>query len=101
MRGFHLIVFMLGIQQIKDTQCGFKLLTRKACCKIIPKMHVEGWIFDIELLLLAMRMQIPVAEIPVTWHEVGGTKLNILTDSIQMLIHLLMIRLNYALGIWS
>ncbi|KAJ3269688.1 dolichyl-phosphate beta-glucosyltransferase [Terramyces sp. JEL0728] len=101
MRGFHLLVYILGIQSIKDTQCGFKLFTRSAVKTIVPNMHVEGWIFDIEMLIIASRNSIPVAEIPVTWHEVDGTKMNLLKDSIQMLVHLLMIRLNYLFGIWD
>ncbi|KAJ3318937.1 dolichyl-phosphate beta-glucosyltransferase [Boothiomyces sp. JEL0866] len=101
MRGFHLLVYILGIQHIKDTQCGFKLFTREAAKKIVPNMHVEGWIFDIEMLIIADRNRIPVIEIPVTWHEVDGTKMNLLRDSVQMLIHLLMIRLNYLFRIWN
>jgi dolichyl-phosphate beta-glucosyltransferase len=101
MRGFHFAVYILGIGFIKDTQCGFKMLTRKACERIAPHMHVEGWIFDIEMLILADMNDIPVVEIPVTWHEVEGTKMSLLKDSIQMLVQLLMIRLNYFLGIWK
>ncbi len=101
MHSFHFFVYLLGIRSIKDTQCGFKLLTRKSCQQIIPYMHVEGWIFDIELLLLAFRRNIPVAEVAVNWHEVEGTKLSIVFDSLQMLTHLIIIRLNYFLGIWS
>ncbi|KAJ3309523.1 dolichyl-phosphate beta-glucosyltransferase [Boothiomyces sp. JEL0838] len=101
MRGFHLLVYILGIKHIKDTQCGFKLFTRKAAKKIVANMHVEGWIFDIEMLIIADRSRIPVIEIPVTWHEVDGTKMNLLRDSVQMLVHLLMIRLNYLFRIWN
>ncbi|KAJ3261493.1 dolichyl-phosphate beta-glucosyltransferase [Boothiomyces macroporosus] len=101
MRGFHLLVYILGIKHIKDTQCGFKLFTRKAAKKIVANMHVEGWIFDIEMLIIADRNRIPVIEIPVTWHEVDGTKMNLLRDSVQMLVHLLMIRLNYLFRIWN
>jgi len=62
-----LAVYILGIQSINDTQCGFKLLTRNAALLIAPNMHVEGWIFDIEMFILAFKFQIPVVEVPVTW----------------------------------
>ena len=65
--GFHLAVYILGIQSINDTQCGFKLLTRDAALLIAPNMHVEGWIFDIEMFILAFKFQVPVVEVPVTW----------------------------------
>ena len=64
-------------------------------------MHVERWIFDIEVLILCEQMGAHIHEVPVNWHEVDGTKLNVLRDSIQMLIQLCMIRLNYLLGIWG
>ena len=100
MRGFHLAVFILGIQSIKDTQCGFKLLTRQTMLAIAPKMHVQGWIFDIEMFVLAFKNKIPVEEVPVTWHEVEGSKMELVSASVQMLVQLLMIRLNYLLGLW-
>ncbi|KAJ3330944.1 dolichyl-phosphate beta-glucosyltransferase [Blyttiomyces sp. JEL0837] len=101
MYGFHTYLLILGIASIKDTQCGFKLVSRSAVATIFPKMHVEGWIFDIEMLLLAMWQNVPIAEVPVTWHEVDGTKMSLLRDSITMALDLLVIRLNYFTGIWS
>ncbi|EGF79205.1 hypothetical protein BATDEDRAFT_4560, partial [Batrachochytrium dendrobatidis JAM81] len=100
MRGFHLVVYILGIQSIKDTQCGFKLFTRQAAQLIFPCMHVEGWIFDIEILVIAEKLCIPVTEVPIDWHEVDGSKMSLLRDSIEMLVQLLMIRLNYFFGLW-
>ncbi len=41
MKVFHLLVYILGVQNIEDTQCGFKMLTRQAAQLIIPNMHVE------------------------------------------------------------
>ncbi|KAI9205490.1 dolichyl-phosphate beta-glucosyltransferase Alg5 [Polychytrium aggregatum] len=101
MRGFHTLLFVLGIGTIKDTQCGFKLISRKAAQLIFPNMHVEGWIFDIELLLLGYHFGVPIQEVPVTWHEVDGSKVSLLKDSIKMLLDLLNIRLNYLLGVWQ
>ncbi|KAI9325342.1 nucleotide-diphospho-sugar transferase [Obelidium mucronatum] len=101
MHGFHTFLLILGIAEIKDTQCGFKLVTRKTAATIFPHMHVEGWIFDIEMLLLATWYKVPLVEVPVTWHEVDGSKVNILKDSIKMAIDLLMIRFYYFTGLWS
>ena len=101
MRCFHLAVFLLGIRSINDTQCGFKLFTRSASRAIFSNMHVEGWIFDIEVLIIAEKLSIPISEVPVTWHEVDGSKMSLLRDAIQMLLQLLMIRTNYFLGFWK
>ncbi|KAJ3225281.1 dolichyl-phosphate beta-glucosyltransferase [Chytriomyces hyalinus] len=101
MHGFHTVLLVLGISSIKDTQCGFKMLTRKSAVSIFPNMHVEGWIFDIEMLLLATWHKIPIVEVPVTWNEIDGSKVSILRDSIRMAIDLLIIRIYYFTGLWS
>ncbi|RKO93803.1 nucleotide-diphospho-sugar transferase, partial [Blyttiomyces helicus] len=100
MHGFHTLLILLGIASIKDTQCGFKLLTRDAAIAIFPSMHCEGWIFDIEMLLIALKLRVPLIEVPVTWHEVDGTKMDLVRDSVRMLRDLILIRLNYLFGVW-
>ena len=70
MYAFHTFLHFIGIRAIKDTQCGFKLFTRRTCAMIFPSMHVERWAFDVECLYLAERQGIPMIEVPVTWHEV-------------------------------
>jgi len=70
MYAFHTFLHFIGIRSIKDTQCGFKLFTRRASAMIFPSMHVERWAFDVECLYLAERQGIPMVEVPVTWHEV-------------------------------
>ncbi|KAG1055455.1 hypothetical protein G6F46_002016 [Rhizopus delemar] len=74
MRSFHLLVYILGIRGIEDTQCGFKLFTRQSAQIIFPSMHVERWIFDIECLMIAQQQNIPITEVQVTWHEIDGSK---------------------------
>ncbi|KAF7730315.1 hypothetical protein EC973_002559 [Apophysomyces ossiformis] len=101
MRGFHLLVYVLGVRGIDDTQCGFKLFTRKTAQIVFPNMHVERWIFDIECLMIAQSQNIPIAEVQVNWHEIDGSKVNLMRDSIQMARDLLLIRLNYILGFWQ
>jgi len=70
MYAFHMFLHIIGAGKIKDTQCGFKLFTRRACSMIFPSLHVERWAFDVECLYLADRQGIPMIEVPVTWHEV-------------------------------
>jgi len=120
MRGFHLILTILtppATSRIRDTQCGFKLLTRAAMPHIVPFMHTEGWIFDIEMLMLAESAPpvaivgsdgrvvgaaagIRVIEVPVGWHEVPGSKLNIVAASIRMALGLAVLRASWMLGVY-
>jgi len=101
MYGFHLFLHIMGISSIADTQCGFKLFTRRAVELIFPNMHNEGWIFDVEILILAEKKGIPVVEVPITWHEVEGSKMALAVDSLKMARDLVVIRLAYLLGVYK
>ncbi len=101
MYGLHTILRIVGVGHIRDTQCGFKLFSRSAAQRIFPHQHLPTWIFDVELLLLAKQLSIPVAEVPIDWHEVPGSKLNVVTASLQMLRDLLIVRANHLLGRWK
>ncbi|KAG0216391.1 dolichyl-phosphate beta-glucosyltransferase [Mortierella sp. GBA30] len=101
MYSFHKVVYVLGIRGIDDTQCGFKLFTREAARAIFPNMHVEGWVFDIEVLMIAQQLNIPIVEVPVAWQEIDGSKVSLMRDSILMALDLLIIRMNYILGFWT
>ncbi|OJJ41576.1 hypothetical protein ASPWEDRAFT_101905 [Aspergillus wentii DTO 134E9] len=103
MHSFHLILRILTPRKtatIKDTQCGFKLFSRGSLPYIIPYMHSEGWIFDVEMLMLAEFAGIPVAEVPVGWREVKGSKLNVLRDSIGMAWGLAILRAAWSIGVY-
>lgn len=100
MYGLHTILRVVGVGHIRDTQCGFKLFTRQAARSIFPAQHLATWIFDVEVLLLAKELRMPVAEVPIEWHEVSGSKLHVFADSLQMLRDLLVLRANLVLGRW-
>jgi dolichyl-phosphate beta-glucosyltransferase len=100
MQGFHLLVYVLGVRGIADTQCGFKMFGRDAARRVFANMHVEGWIFDCEMLHIAQVSGFAIHEVPVHWEEKDGSKIELVWDSIRMARDLLIIRLNYALGRW-
>lgn len=101
MYGFHTLVWVFGIHSINDTQCGFKMFNREAIDEIFPYLHTEGWIFDIEILLLGITKNIKYKEIPVSWHEVSGSKMDLAIDSLKMAKDLVIIRMAYILGIYN
>lgn len=71
------IQFMMGLYGIKDTQCGFKVLSQKATLDIIPQMQVDRWGGDFEMLMLAKKMGYNIVEIPVTWVDAGQSLVGI------------------------
>ncbi|MCJ1234449.1 dolichyl-phosphate beta-glucosyltransferase [Varicellaria rhodocarpa] len=103
MHSFHIILRLLtppATAAIRDTQCGFKLFSRSSLPHIIPYMHSEGWIFDVEMLMLAESAHIPVAEVPVGWKEVKGSKLNVVWDSLGMAWGLAVLRAAWGVGVY-
>lgn len=101
MYGLHTLVYVFGIRQIQDTQCGFKMFNRRALSQIFPHMHTERWIFDVEVLLLAEMQGIRMKEFAVNWEEVDGSKVDLAKDSIGMAIDLVVTRMAYLLGIYK
>ena len=63
-------------------------------------MHSEGWIFDVEMLMLAESANIAMAEVAVGWKEVMGSKLNVIWDSLGMAWGLAILRASWAFGIY-
>jgi dolichyl-phosphate beta-glucosyltransferase len=51
--GFMLFVKTLCSTNLNDTQCGFKIFTRRAAQRLFPVMHLERYAFDVELIYLA------------------------------------------------
>ena len=92
---FHMILSVLGLADIKDTQCGFKLFRTKAAQKIINLQKCFNYAFDVEYLFLAKRLGFKIKEVPVNWCHVEGSKINIFADSIKMLTGVLKIRFVY------
>ena len=106
MHAFHFFVKCLCSANIRDTQCGFKLFTRKAASVLSYNLHLRRWAFDTEIVLMMERKGWPIAEVPVTWHEVGGskideTKLALALNSLGMLRDMMCVRACYALRLWT
>merc|ERR1711920_559174 len=101
MHGFHQVVAILGVQGIRDTQCGFKFLNRKAAQLTFAPLHIERWAFDVELLYLAQKNDIPIEEVAVNWHEIDGSKLSVVDASLTMLRDLALMRFCYITGLWK
>lgn len=84
-RLFNGIVNLLVLPGIRDTQCGFKMFSRRAVTELFPDLKVDHFGFDIELLFQGRIKGLSISELPVNWHHVEGSKVNLVTDSAQML----------------
>ncbi len=107
--GFSLLRNLVLRLPYKDTQCGFKAFKSDAAKRIFEKLKIfkGGEIasgasvsagFDLEVLYIARKLGLKVAEVPVDWHHKEGTKVNPIKDSWEGLRDLLHVRLNALQG---
>jgi dolichyl-phosphate beta-glucosyltransferase len=88
--GMHAIV---GLNHVRDTQCGFKFFTRVAAREIFSRARIDGYMCDIEILWLAERLGYRVREVGITWCDDGDSRLELVRGNARNLADLLRIRL--------
>jgi dolichyl-phosphate beta-glucosyltransferase len=75
-RLFNLIVRLLAVPGIHDTQCGFKLFTAAAAVAVFSAARLDGFSFDVEALFVARSRGLRIAEVPVTWRNDAATRVS-------------------------
>lgn len=98
---FNILTRVVGVKNIKDTQCGFKLFSRNSTQKILENLHIERYAFDVDLLFISQHFNFPVAEVEVVWKEIQGSKLPLFKSTLEMFFHLLKMKVFYSLGFWK
>lgn len=91
-RTFNLIIRLLGVRGLRDTQCGFKLLRGEVARRLFAELRIERFAYDVELVWLARRHGYRVAEVGVRWADSPSTRVNPLTDSSRMFWDVLALR---------
>lgn len=100
-RTFHQIVRFAGVRGIADTQCGFKLFPASIAAHLFSRLRLDGYAFDVELLLLAQRAGLAIAEVPVNWTHRPGSKVNVALDGLRMARDVLRVRSNLLRGAYD
>ena len=91
----------IGIKGIKDTQCGFKLFTRKAARDIFRNTHLVRWAFDVDMLYICQFLGIKIIEVPVNWKEIPGSKLVLLPATVSFFRDYFAMICFYNTGFWK
>lgn len=104
---------LIGIPDIFDTQCGFKVFKRAVAQKLFQKINVihHGFRkisgsnvtsgFDVEFLYIAEKMGYKIKEVPVRWLYVESRRVSAVRDSIEGVKELVSIRMNSIKGIYD
>ncbi len=102
--------YAVGIKDIADTQCGFKLFTNESADKLFAKYkkmkgnftEVSGaavtFGLDIEILYMAHKSHYKIKEVPVNWLFVESRRVSPIRDSVQGVIDLIKIKKNALAG---
>ncbi|MBU1119046.1 glycosyltransferase family 2 protein [Patescibacteria group bacterium] len=97
----NLLIRMVLIPGIHDTQCGFKAFTSKAYDDIFSRLTIFGWGFDMEVLAIARHKGYNVKEEPVTWHDIGESRVEPIKAALNTLKELYIIRKNLIKGTYG
>lgn len=102
-RVFNLLVQILAVPGMLDTQCGFKLFSAQATKDLFPKLYVYSGqahrrdaftgAFDVELLYLAKKYNYQMKEVPVIWQHHKTDRVNPVKDSFLMFLDIMRIRI--------
>ncbi len=89
---FNLVVQALILPGCADTQCGFKAFRHVAAREIFSRQHLDGFSFDLEILLLAQRLGFTVEDLPVDWCDEPASTLRPMRDGLRMLMDIFVVR---------
>jgi dolichyl-phosphate beta-glucosyltransferase len=81
---------------ISDTQCGFKIYRREAARELYGDLLTDGFMFDIEIILRALRRKYRILEFPVLWSNDADTRYDPVKGTVRNLKELARIRWSMA-----
>jgi glycosyltransferase involved in cell wall biosynthesis len=95
-RVFHWLIQVLFQMNIRDTQCGAKVLRREAVETILPSLSIADMAFDINLLYALKQAGYRILEVPTEWTDKIGSKVSLGRTSLVMLLSVVRIRLIHS-----
>ena len=94
----NLVIRTMSGLSFADTQCGFKAFNMSTFRPLLDVMTVDRFGFDVEFLFVAQHHGLRLAEIPVRWNNVEGSKVSVVRDTRRMFSELAQIRKNARNG---
>ncbi|MEO8125634.1 MAG: dolichyl-phosphate beta-glucosyltransferase [Bryobacteraceae bacterium] len=96
-RGFRVFLStVVGLREIVDTQCGFKFFSHRAAKLIFSHQKIDGYMFDVEILVLANRLGLAIAQVPIRWRDDGDSRLELVSGNLRNLLDIFRIRFSSA-----
>jgi putative flippase GtrA len=82
-RTYNRLIHLVFRNRFRDAQCGFKALRTDVARKLLPAVTDQAWFFDTELLLLAERNGLRIAEVPVDWTDDPDSRVHIASTATE------------------
>jgi dolichyl-phosphate beta-glucosyltransferase len=99
-RSGNWVIRAFAVPGIMDTQVGFKMFTRRSAETVFPRLTINRWGFDVEVLAIARLHGFQVCELPVRWNNSPGSKVG-LSAYVGVLTEVLRIRRNLRAGVYN
>lgn len=97
-RLINLIIRVLILPELQDTQCGFKCFRDEIAEDLFRRQRQTGWSFDIEILFIARRKKYRTVEVPIDWYYRTESKVNAVQDALRMIKDIFHIRADARRG---
>jgi dolichyl-phosphate beta-glucosyltransferase len=91
--GFSVFMHVcVGLHDITDTQCGFKFFRGDVARDLFRRQHIDGYMFDVEVLYLAQQIGYRIAQVGVRWRDDADSRLDLVSGNLRNLRDVLSIR---------
>jgi dolichyl-phosphate beta-glucosyltransferase len=100
-RAINLLIRLLILPGLNDTQCGFKCFRAAVADDLFRRQTLPGWSFDIEVLFIARRHGYKIREVPIQWYYRAESKVNAVRDALRMIRDIFRIHANARRGVYD
>lgn len=80
---FGYVMRLLTGLSVGDTQCGFKFFPHHVAKALFSLQFVDGYMYDVEILVIATRLGYRIQEVPVRWRDDGDSRLDLVSGNIR------------------
>ncbi len=95
------LIQLAALPGIQDSQCGFKMFSRRAAEDLFEVQQMVGIGFDVELLFIARKRGYKLLEVPITWYFDADSRMRLVGDSLNILTEIWQIRRNWYWGVYA
>lgn len=95
---YYEMLRLLLLPSVKDTNCGFKLFSKKIIKPVFKRQLINRWGYDAEVLFIAHKLGFSIKELPVRWTHYAGSKVKLTDAVVKTLGELIKIKINHWQG---